>query len=965
MPDHDTAHIPRCTYRLQLQAGFGFAEAATLADYLAELGVSHCYTAPFFKARPGSGHGYDMVDFNRFNLEIGDEADFRSFVGRLAEHGLALLIDVVPNHMGVMGSDNRWWLDVLENGPASTYASFFDIDWQPLKKSLRHRLLVPVLGDHYGRELEAGRIGLFFDEAGGSFAVRYFDHLFPLDPRTYPIILRRNLKALSEKIGEAHPDLLALDHILELCARLPGRRATSSAKMQQRRLEGKVIKEELAALAGASPHFHALLLETVRQLNGIAGEGPSFAELHHLLERQVFRLSYWKVAAEEINYRRFFDINDLAGLRVEHRQVFEETHRLLFRLVAEGAVAGLRIDHIDGLYNPLDYLRRLRRRLRPLLAGRPLYLVAEKILAFGERLPADWPVHGTTGYDFGALLGALLLDGEGLRQADFTYRRLTGVREDFKTILRESKKWILLHSLSGELNMLASRLDRLSERNWRSRDFTLYSLRRALVELISCFPVYRTYVAARKIGDADRQAVQAAVGAAKAQSPGADPGIFDFIETLLLQEPSPAPRRSERRAVLDFAMRFQQLTAPVTAKGMEDTAFYRYHRLLALNEVGGDPGRFSLPVEDFHRMNRERLENWPHTMLATSTHDSKRGEDVRARLAVLSEAPGDWRQAVLRWRRFNRGLKRRLADRPPVPDANDEYFLYQNLFGFWPLAEPDNEDWLRLRDRLAAYVLKAAREAKLHTSWRNPDTDYEAALDAFVKGLFAERDTPFWQDFFALHRRLAPFGLYNGLSQLLLKLTAPGVPDIYQGCELWSFSLVDPDNRRPVDFEHRRLMLRGLSALMPSGASLVAELEAMMRDINDGRLKMYITLRCLALRRQLPLLFAAADYLPLVVQGSRAAHVCAFLRRRRGRAMVVLAPRLYYRLCGGDPAVAPLGGIWGDTAVALPEGLAETVFVCQFSGEDMRPEKAGPGPLLPLGRILRTVPVALLVGRGR
>lgn len=955
--------IPRCTYRLQLRAGFGFAEAAALLGYLADLGVSHCYTSPFFKARPGSSHGYDVVDPNAFNPEIGDEDAFQGLVRELAEHGMGLLVDVVPNHMAIMGSDNSWWLDVLENGPASIYAPFFDIDWQPLKRKLRNRILVPVLGDHYGRELEAGRLSLFFDEKEGGLAIRYFDHLFPLDPRTYPLVLQYNLASLAEELGEDHPRLQELRDILELCTRLPGRRTVSFAKKQQRRMGGRTLKQRLAALWAAGPRFRTYLADNIGQLNGRPGERQSFAALHHLLERQVFHLSFWQVAAEEINYRRFFNINHLAGLRVEREEVFEATHRLLFRLVEEGKVSGLRIDHVDGLYDPAGYLRRLKGRVKALRSDRSYYLVVEKILADRERMPENWPVHGTTGYDFAAQVNGVLLDGAAVRDLDRTYRRMTGVRQDFGQILRESKRRILARSLAGELNTLANRLDRLSEADWRSRDFTLNALRQALIELMACFPVYRTYIAARTIGEADRQAVRAAVRLAKLANPGTDHTIFDFIEALLLQQPESSFRRSERGRMLDFVMQFQQLTAPVTAKGLEDTAFYRYNRLISLNEVGSDPDRFALPVSAFHRNCRERFANWPGAMLATSTHDSKRSEDVRARLNVLSEAAEEWRRALGRWRRANRGLKKRLAGRS-VPMANDEYSLYQNLFGFWPLVEPDREGWEMLQERLSAFMLKAVREAKQNTSWRNPDESYEAALRSFIVRLFAGRHSSFWEDFLALQRKLAPFGLYNSLSQCLLKFTVPGVPDIYQGCELWNFSLVDPDNRRPVDFAACRRILGELSALSPGEPGFREKIGGMLADMTDGRIKMYITHRCLALRRRLPALFAEGGYQPLVVEGRRHDHLCAFIRQWRGQAILVLAPRLFYRLSGGNPAAQPLGEIWEDTVVSLPDDLPVSNLVCQFTGEKIKPGQSGSRHYLPVGRLLRTLPVSLAASGG-
>jgi len=695
-------------------------------------------------------------------------------------------------------------------------------------------------------------------------------------------------------------------------------------------------------------------------MNGTEGQRRSFVALHQLLERQAFRLSYWKVAAEEINYRRFFDINDLAGLQVERDDVFEETHRLLFRLVEQGAISGLRIDHIDGLYDPAGYLRRLQERLELLQPERRLYLVVEKILGHAEKLSADWATHGTTGYEFGAQVNGVLLNRNAAEQMSRVYKKTTGIGPDFGTVLRNCKKYILQDSLASELNTLATRLARLSEADWQSRDFTFNSLRRALIEIVASFPIYRTYMVGRRISESDRRAIETAVGSAKSVNPERMHSLLDFIAELLLQQRGWLFRRTNRKAVQDFSMRFQQLTAPVTAKGLEDTALYRFNRLVSENEVGSHPGNFGLSLDDFHQANRERLINWPHNMLATSTHDTKRSEDVRARLTVLSEMTDEWQASIRSWRRSSRRYKTKLKG-CPVPDANEEYMLYQNLLGIWPMHGPDSDSRAVLQQRFTGFALKAAREAKQNTSWRNPDEKYEKALGSFISRLFADSNSPFWQEFLNLHRRLAPCGLYNSLSQVLLKMTAPGIPDIYQGCELWNFSLVDPDNRRPVDFRLRQQILQELQTLEAGGVLPARELEKMMSDMTDGRIKMYVIRRCLQLRNSMPTLFSQGDYVPLKAAGKYRQHICAFLRRFQDRTLLTLAPRLFWSVTGGDPAVRPLAEVWGDTVLELPEEYSSVIFHCQFSGVRLMPENGNGRCYLPVSRVLKMLPVGLLV----
>src|SRR6266850_549183 len=711
--------VPDATYRFQFHAKFRFADALKLVPYLARLGISHLYASPFLKARPGSTHGYDIIDHNAVNPEIGTEAELRKLIDTLREHGMGLVPDLVPNHMGVLHADNAWWLDVLEKGRASPYARYFDIDWS------RGKLLLPVLGKHYGEALEAGELKL--ENKGGRWSVRYFDHRFPLDPKT-----TRKLRPLKDPMA-----------------------------------------------------------------------------LHRLLERQHYRLAYWRVASDEINYRRFFEIADLAGIRVEDRTVFEATHSLICRLARRGSIDGLRIDHPDGLADPREYLERLNESfVRP-------WIVVEKILADYEQLPEDWPIHGSTGYRFVNVLSGVYIDKHAEAHFDRVYQRFTGERASFEEIAIASRHLIMNTTLAAELFMLSNWLARIAGGNRFTRDFTASGLRKALAEIAACFPVYRAYVSARGVSDTDRKWIDWAVKAAKRASRIADPDVFDFVHGVLTLDAAP-PKGPRRREMLRFAMRYQQFTAPVVAKGVEDTAFYRYNRFIALNEVGGHPAHFGLSLKAFHAASENRAKRWPTTMLGSSTHDTKRSEDARARLAVLSELASSWRLWLRRWSMINRS--HRTED---SPSRADEYHFYQALIAVWP-AEVE---------RLKAYMLKSAREAKQHTSWINPDTEYEAALERFVTGALA---SPLFQkELSDALPRLGHLGLLVSLSQALVKVASPGVPDYYQGTELWDFSLVDPDNRRPVDFRVRTKLLDQLARRPPDVAELLANLA-------DGRAKLHV-----------------------------------------------------------------------------------------------------------------------------
>jgi (1->4)-alpha-D-glucan 1-alpha-D-glucosylmutase len=960
------AVIPSATYRLQLHAGFGFDDAAAQIDYLARLGVSHCYCSPYLAARPGSGHGYDIIDHDSLNPELGGKDGFKRFCEALAAHNIAQILDVVPNHMGVMGRDNRWWLDVLENGQASAHAHYFDINWIPLKDELRGKVLLPVLGDYYGNVLERGELTLAYDREAGAFSVIYYEHCFPVDPREYPRILGRRVLELAARMDAANPALAEFQSLLTAFDHLPPRNASDREAIAERARDKEILKRRLAELCRSQADLAHYLEELLGEYNGHAGIPPDTVLMHELLEAQAYRLAFWRVAGDQINYRRFFDINELAGLRMESPEVFEATHALVMALVAEGQVQGLRIDHPDGLYDPAGYFSQLQRRVAELgghtgasdAESRPLYLLVEKILAEGEPLRKEWPVHGTTGYDFADHLSGLLVDPEGETALDACYAEFLGDASDLHEILYRSKVSVMEESLASELNVLAQELDRIAEADPHTRDFTQESLHRALREVVACFPVYRTYIAEEGPDALDRHYIDVAIAAARHRGRAVGP-VFDFVREVLLTTVAEGKPDAYREQVLRFAMRFQQYTGPVTAKGVEDTAFYRYHRLVSLNEVGGEPERFGRAVEELHRACIERQREWPHAMLSLSTHDSKRAEDVRARLHVLSELPGDWREAVRQWTELNRAHKSEI-DGVLWPDRNSEYLLYQTLLGAWPLTPLESaEERAEFQRRIQAYMLKAAREAKVHTSWLNPDANFEEAQARFIAALLnSESGAAFQASLLPLQRRLARLGLFNSLSQTLLKLTLPGVPDTYQGTELWDFSLVDPDNRRPVDYQRRRELLEGLQQDFPEGGDWQPASQALLQTLEDGRIKLYLCWRVLSYRRERPWLFRDGDYLPLSVQGARAMALFAFARQRGDDFVLVAVPRLVGRHLGGDEAATGTA-FWRDTRVLLPTGLTGRACFDLLSGIALVVEQVGGGPSILVGEWLRHLPFGM------
>ena len=946
--DPREAVIPRATYRIQLNSGFTFKDATAIVPYLAELGISHLYCSPYFRARAGSTHGYDVVDHNSFNPEIGDRDDFERLVAELRAHDMGHVLDIVPNHVGIMGSDNAWWMDVLENGQASKYADFFDIDWTPASPALADKVLVPVLGDAYGVVLERGELKLHFEPGPGSFSVFYHEHRFPLDPRTYPRVLDRVL---------AHTSHPGLETLRRAFGELPDKHEPTAEQIGERHEEKETRKRALAQLYAADPVVAAAIEAGVRSFAGNPNEPVSFDALHELLETQAYRLAYWRVASDDINYRRFFDVNSLGALRVENEAVFETTHELLLELVGQGKIDGLRVDHPDGLYDPAGYFNRLQQRVGEVTgntAPKPIYLVVEKITASFEHLPPGWPVHGETGYHFANVVNRMLVDAATRIRMDRVYRGFIDENLEWPNVAYECQHLVLRRSLSSELNVVTNRLARIAQLDRRSRDFTFNSLRQALAEVIACFPVYRTYINGG-VSDNDRRYIEWAVAAAKRRRSPTEAPVLDFVRAaLLLELPASTERLRARR--LAFAMKFQQITAPITAKGVEDTALYRFNRLTSLNEVGGEPDLYGMSVQAFHADALYRAKNWPHEMLGTSTHDTKRSEDVRARINVLSEMTMAWRKTIERWRRMNRTRKREV-DGQPAPSLNDESLLYQTLIGTWPLEELDAAGSAVFRERIEAYLIKAAREAKLRTSWANVNTEYEDALTQFVRTTLEQREgNLFLGDLLATQRRLARFGLFNSLSQTLCKLTAPGVPDIYQGNEAWDFSLVDPDNRRPVDYEKRRRMLAQLRTGQPG------TLRTLVDSLGDGRCKLFLTWRVLQFRREHEELFRRGEYLPLRVSGEHASNLCAFARQHEKHLAITLAPRLYLRLLG-EREIPPLGAeVWKNTVIELPRGynVGTDGLRNVLGGSEVRASRHGERSALLAAEALENFPVALL-----
>lgn len=927
-------HIPGSTYRIQFNLGFRFVDGRDVVPYLNDLGITDLYSSPRFKARRSSPHAYDVANPLRINSELGTEDEFEELAQKLQAYGMGLLLDIVPNHMAA-SPENPWWMDVLENGRCSIYAHHFAIDWDRTctKTSGPGKVVLPILGEPYGATLEAGQISLKLDENG--FFARYYEHRMPLDPKTYPLVLARCRGAQQGEVLELARELEALP--------------SDPAGCQSRHERKEELKARLWRLYNANPELKAALDECLIAINGTREDPRSFDLLDRILSEQAWRVAWWRMANEELNYRRFFDITDLIGVRVEDPEVFDSRHPEILGLVSGGNVTGFRVDHIDGLRDPLGYLARLKSKA----LGRSnndsggcsgLYVIVEKILAAGEELPGDWPTCGTTGYDFLGHLNSLFVDPEGLEQLGAIYRDFTGLVEDFSQVRYRRKKQAIEELFAGEVRALGFHLGRLASRDRYARDLPFAELQQALVEVTAWFPVYRTYIRDFEVPDRARGYIEQALERAALTTAGSNPAVLAFFRRVLLLE---VPHYVEdRNEWLEFVLSWQQFTGPVMAKGYEDTACYVYNRLISANEVGSDPELADHPdgVEGFHRHNLNRLAHWPHTLNATSTHDTKRSEDVRARINVLSEIPRLWARRLARWSTWNGGRKQ-LVDGVPSPSRNDEVLLYQTLLGAWPLCD---EDRAAFRDRIRSYMQKAVREAKTHSSWLRPNEAYENAVLGFVDAVLEESaENLFLKDFLVFQQRIAQSGAVNALAQVLLKIGAPGAPDFYQGAELWDFSLVDPDNRRPVDFARRAALLDELRRREAQ------DLRGLLRELasqwQDGRIKLYLTYKALNFRKTESELFERGGYVPL-----EAPHACAFARSNGGWA-VIATPRL--TACLAAPRKRLLSPkIFGDAVLELPAS-APVRWRNVLTGEDMA------GRSLRLADLFAAFPVALLKGK--
>ena len=920
---------PVASYRLQFHTDFQFTDAFEITDYLASIGISDIYASPVLAARPGSGHGYDVIDPQRLNPELGGEEKFAELMRGVKSAGLGWIQDIVPNHMAFT-SDNPMLMDVMESGVYSKYREFFDINWEHPDETIRGKLLAPFLGRFYGQCLEDGEIKLGFEQ--GSFFVSYYEHRFPLCMACYPDVLEPNFHSLKRSLGEEHPDYvkyLGVLYVLKTLSTEPG--------SDERYGQVGFVKRVLRELYEENPTVRSFIDGNVEAYNPDPGKPEGFDDLERLLSMQHFRLSFWKVAAEEINYRRFFNINELISLNVQRPEVFRRVHELTFRLHRDYGFTGLRVDHVDGLYDPMQYLERLRRE-----AG-DSFVWVEKILEAGEPLPEYWPTAGTTGYDFMNTVLGVLVKKRNSPAFRRIYREFTGMDVRYDELVSDKKRLIIGKEMAGDVNNLAMTIKRAFGHFRHGRDITLYGLRRAIVEVLSNFPVYRTYFDYEYVRDVDAEYMTEATDKAAIRLPALS-NEFGFLKQLFLAGPDEFRDREEYELKLDTVMRFQQYSGPLMAKGFEDTLLYVYNRLLALNEVGGAPDRFGMSIAEFHSAMRERRAKWPQALSATSTHDTKRGEDGRSRLAVLSEIPREWNAAIKSWRGMNRGKKSKVSGRA-APDANDEYFLYQTLLAAWSFDEADPD---AMRERLEFIVIKCLREAKVHTAWTMPDKEYEAATLEFLAGLLA--DGEFMQYFAEFRDRIAFYGVLNSLAQVLLKLAAPGVPDFYQGTELWDFSLVDPDNRRPVDYGLRRGLLQG----MPGSGDMETCAE-ILENYGDGRAKLFLILRGLAARSDNRDLFAKGDYVQVRVEGRKRDNVVAFARRLDRRWALAVVPRFSTELV--EPGKFPLGPeVWGDAVLSFPRN-APAEWTDAVSGQSI----SGEGRIK-VSEALSRFPAALLIG---
>jgi (1->4)-alpha-D-glucan 1-alpha-D-glucosylmutase len=929
---------PAATYRLQLNAQFGFAAAREIVGYLHELGITDLYLSPIFKARPGSIHGYDVTEPTQFNPELGTEAEFENLVKELHERNMGLLLDIVPNHMAI-SPDNPFWMDVLEKGRESRYAGFFDIDWEPCGGPVGEKVLLPVLGKPFGKALEDGEISLVLEDS--RIFVRYFETRLPVKAESYVTILSSLAAGKVDSPAGTMP--APLKEILREVSGQPDRRSggETATDYGRRAEQGERIKDLISISTGA----RELIQSRLKVLNGEKGDPHSFDGLERILNEQSYRLAYWRTGSRELNYRRFFDINTLIGVRVERPEVMDATHAMIYRLVEEGKASGLRIDHIDGLYDPLGYLERLQRK-----TGR-IYIIAEKILSGDETLPGDWPVQGTTGYDFAREVNNIFIDSQGMKRLEKHYAETLGEKKSFSQVVYEKKKQVITDLFYGEARALGCRLLDLARGDRYARDLTERDITQALIEMTACLEVYRTYIREAEVSPTDRKRLIRALEQARQREPALEETALEFLRRVFLLEFPEDASQELRLQWLNVVMEWQQFTGPATAKGLEDTALYNYNRLTSLNVIGASLEQDMWDLERFHIFNRDRQMHWPLTLNATSTHDTKRSEDVSARINVISEMSRQWTVHLSWWKRWSY-TRLKKADGEQVPDANTTELLYQTLAGAWPLTGDP-----AFKERFKGYMLKAAKEARAYTSWTRPDEKYEKALADFIDDLLEETGAnDFREDFRHFQRGIAFYGALNSLSQTLLKITSPGAPDFYQGTELWDLSLVDPDNRRPVDYRLRAELLAELKEREKTGPAGL--LEDILDHWTDGRVKLYLTYKALDFRRKHQGLYQTGEYLPLSAEGKRSKNLAAFARHYQDEWAITAVQRLFTRLV--QPVDFPLGSkTWGRDWLLLPEG-SPVIWLNMLTGERVEAVR----DRLPLARVFETFPAALLVGAG-
>jgi (1->4)-alpha-D-glucan 1-alpha-D-glucosylmutase len=904
--------VPGSTWRFQLNSEFTFKHAAAALPYLSELGITDLYLSPIFTAGRNSTHGYDVSNFQEINPALGGEAGLEALLAAARSSGMGVLLDIVPNHMGAALS-NPWWVDVLEKGRDSSFANWFDIDWDSANPRLNGKVALPLLEDRYAKVLEAGKLKVTFK--AGKFFVTYYENEFPMSEAGTKTVVEtaRNVLGLS---ADQPPEL-----------------------------------------------SEAQIVSALYQINGQAGAAQSFDSLHKILEKQHYRLTYWQTGISELNYRRFFDVSSLVALRMELPQVFEAAHGLVQRLLREGKITGLRVDHPDGLWNPQEYFERLQRTAigQATPAEKPVYVVAEKILSGDETLPPDWAVSGTTGYEFLNQLNGLFVDSKNAGIFDHIYQDFTGRAQHADEVIYSNKHEVLRRSFQPEIESLARLLQTIALQEREGQDFTIGELKEGLIELVTCFPIYRTYVTEKTFQPAlfEKECIERACQAAKNRNPpGASADVLDFVRSVLLlhQAETAGPQFAER--CRQFVLRFQQLTGPAMAKGLEDTAFYRFNRLISLNEVGGEPGTFGRSVDQFHAHNLRTAKRWPHTLLATATHDTKRGEDARLRIDVLSEIPGKWKDALVRWRNLNAAAKTIVKGRP-APGANDEYFLYQSLVGAWPGLPNSGEELKSFAKRVQAYMQKALREAKVHTSWISPDEAYETAVRQFIDEIL--NHSVFLKDFTRFHNEIDYFAHLNSLSQVLLKMTSPGVPDFYQGCDLFDYSFVDPDNRRPLGYEERIRLLNEVKTEAVGPRDDLATVFQRWLNTNPQKLKQILIWKGLHVRNENKDLFAHGQYVPLKVSGRVARHVCAFARVWNGKTAIVIAGRLFHELNNGAPFIPTGQNSWGAAVAQLPDEIADNRFTDKLTETRIHTQPMANGSCLRLSEVFQALPVGLLL----